>query len=343
MKLVIFSGAGLSMPSGIPGYERLKETPIYDAISQADDPTFLSLVKSTYEQYSDCQPNKAHNECKQLEKYCEILGIDYVHYTLNVDTLLEQAGADVEHLYGCMNDPESLVCRRHFPAESFINMQWDPGDILLVLGVSDSGAPLAFIENKVSEAGAVFKNYNIAPNPGLQTQTIMGNIVETFSAVDALSIVFSEFDIVDAGFAEFQVREFLIRDRRYETYFSPAKDTYTDLVEQQFIEKLVHHPLDQLVYEVKFDLSENRENETIFARPHNNFDLEALNALGIVLAASVKAHQKLSGGEIYTATAADIGLVRFYNRLAKKYANQLNYDQWCGEGNEGLFYAFKKR
>lgn len=343
MKLVIFSGAGLSMPSGIPGYEQLKEMPIYEAISQADDSTFLSLVRSLDDQYSDFQPNKAHKECKLLEKYCGVLGIRYAHYTLNVDTLLEQAGTGAEHLYGSVNDPQSLLNRRYFPAESFIDIHWEPGDVLFVLGMSDNGAPLAYIENQVLEAGAVFKNYNIVPNLGLQNPTVVGDVVDTFSAVDALSVVFREFYIVDAGFAEFQVREFLIRDRRYEIYFSPAKYTYTDSVEQQSIEQLVNHPLDQSVYEVKFDLSENRENETYYARPHNYFDLEALNALGIVLAASVQAHQKLSCSEVYTATAADEGLVRFYNRLAKKYADQLNYMQWCGEGNEGLFYAFKKR
>lgn len=100
MKVVILSGAGLSVPSGLPTYEDIKGTVEYKSFQTADESELLEIIESVNQKYKAFSPNSAHFECKYLETYCESIGVEFQHYTLNIDDLIEKSGGSATHIHG---------------------------------------------------------------------------------------------------------------------------------------------------------------------------------------------------------------------------------------------------
>lgn len=104
MKIVVFSGAGMSAESGISTFrdtgglwEHYKIEEVATPAAWNANPT---LVQNFYnlrrKQIIEAQPNEAHLYCKELEKIGEVTII-----TQNIDDLHERAGSlNVLHLHG---------------------------------------------------------------------------------------------------------------------------------------------------------------------------------------------------------------------------------------------------
>lgn len=103
-KIVVFSGAGLSVESGIPTFRgsgglweghRIEDvaTPLGWMHNQQ---LVLDFYAQRFVQMQECQPNAAHFAIAQLATNFDVICI-----TQNIDTLLEKAGVkDVWHIHG---------------------------------------------------------------------------------------------------------------------------------------------------------------------------------------------------------------------------------------------------
>jgi len=114
-KIVIFSGAGLSAESGIATFrdsdglwENHTIEDVATPLGWMKNPTLvLDFYAQRFWQMQQCQPNAAHRAIAQLAKRFDVVCI-----TQNIDTLLEQAGAqDVWHLHGRIDRQK---CEWHF-------------------------------------------------------------------------------------------------------------------------------------------------------------------------------------------------------------------------------------
>jgi len=342
MKVVILSGAGLSVPSGLPTYEDIKETTEYKAFQTAEKCELLGIIESISQNYKKFTPNSAHFECKYLETYCESIGVDFQHYTLNIDDLIEQSGGSAVHIHGSIAEPDSILNFKDVPSADLCEMKWEPNDILIVLGVSNNGFPLAAIEANVLSFGARFLNYNIVSNQETSTDTILGDVSETFKFLDHKNLPLVEFIEVDLGFIVSQL-ECNIMGSEYTVYLMPSTEGDFSDERLEDTESRIGMKLDEACYEIKFDLKSNLENETLFEPPEESITRQQLNLLGRVISALILSHSIDKQAKVYTASAADERLVVFYNLLAKRYVNELEYISWCGFGTEGVNYAFKKK
>lgn len=104
MKLLILTGAGISVPSGIPDYRSQNglwnnENVNHVATQEAylNNPKKVSLFfKNLYEQYKDAKPNEGHFAITKLQEKHDVKVI-----TQNVDDLHEKAGTqEIYHLHG---------------------------------------------------------------------------------------------------------------------------------------------------------------------------------------------------------------------------------------------------
>ncbi|MDD9180572.1 MULTISPECIES: SIR2 family NAD-dependent protein deacylase [Aliivibrio] len=344
MKLVVLSGAGLSSPSGMPIYDEIKLDSDYLLLhsAQAED-IVIGAISSLKSRFLHIKPNSVHRELVKLHHYCQAHGVEMTHYTLNVDDLIEQVGGTVHHLHGNIKDPKSIFDHKDVASLDLNSITWASGDLMVVLGVSNNGYPLSYLESEVLACGGSFLNFNIVNNDDLLSQTTVGDLSDTFSVLELSQNLHSEFNIIDLGDYEIDIKTFSINERTYEVYFTPTQFVVTSEEEQKELEELVGQKLDHTAYEIKFDLQSNRESESPFEQPDNNFTLRELNLLGMIIASTIKAHSSLRQVTLYTASAAEDNLVLFYNRLANVYASRLQYDHWCGFGLEGVNYAFKKQ
>ncbi|ENM5907568.1 hypothetical protein LPR20_003762 [Vibrio mimicus] len=342
MKVIILSGAGLSVPSGLPAYEDIKDTPKYKAFQNAEPSEVLAIVEKICRDYSQYSPNQAHYECMYLETYCQSLGVEFHHYTLNIDDLIEKTGGNAIHLHGCVNEPDSIVKCKDVPCVDLFNIEWNADDIFIVLGVSNNGFPLAAIETNVLEAGGKFINYNLTKNNETVTLTTIGDVSNTFKFLDHRNLPPIELTEVDVGFIVDQI-ECNIMGNEYTVYLTPS--TQGDFSDNRLAEteSRIGMKLDDNCFEIKFDLKSNIDNQTLFEQPATAITRRQLNLLGRVIAALVFSHSRSKSVIVYTASAVDERLVSFYNLLARKYAVQLEFDSWCSFGTEGIHYAFKKK
>ena len=342
MKVVILSGAGLSVPSGLPLYENIKETPEYKQFQVADESELLKLIETIGYSYATFMPNQAHLECKYLETYCDSISVEFKHYTLNIDDLIEKSGGSAIHIHGSIAEPNSIVSFKDIPSIDLFELKWEQNDILIVLGVSNTGFPLAAIEDNVLASGARFLNYNVMPNNETSTDTVLGDVVDTFRALDHNNLPQVEFIEVDLGYTVSQLECNIMGDE-YIVYILPSTESDFSAERLKETESLIGMVLDENCYEIKFDLKSNIENETPFERPKEPATRKQLNLLGRVISGLILSHSIDNDATVYTASAADKRLVSFYNLLAKRYVDRLEYDPWCGFGNDGVDYAFKKK
>lgn len=124
MKILIFSGAGLSQPSGISTFrdsDGLWENHKIEEVCNIR--TFEDNYQKVHKFYNqrrkdlkDKLPNKMHEFIATLEKDFEVL-----NYTQNVDDLLEKAGCkDVKHIHGFLGEDECFKCGKVWKNESDI-------------------------------------------------------------------------------------------------------------------------------------------------------------------------------------------------------------------------------
>lgn len=342
MKVVILSGAGLSVPSGLPAYEDIKETAEYKAFQTAKECELLEIIESIRYKYKAFTPNSAHSECKYLETYCESIGVEFQHYTLNIDDLIEKSGGSAIHIHGSIAEPSSIVSFKDVPSKDLCGLEWELSDILIVLGVSNTGFPLAAIEANVLSAGARFLNYNIVSNHETVTDTVLGDVSETFKFLDHKNLPQVEFIEVDLSFVVSQL-ECNIMGNEYIVYLMPSTESDFSVERLEDTESRIGMKLDENCYEIKFDLKSNIENKTFFEPPEETSTRQQLNLLGRVISGLILSHSRDHKVVAYTASAADERLVLFYDLLAKRYVDQLEYTSWCSFGTEGVNYAFKKK
>lgn len=108
MKIVVFSGAGLSKESGIPTFRdcvdglweqfKIEEVATPEGWD-ADKKKVLDFYAARFKNVADCEPNAAHQAIAKLEQQHEVHNI-----TQNIDDLLERAGCtNVWHMHGQIN------------------------------------------------------------------------------------------------------------------------------------------------------------------------------------------------------------------------------------------------
>lgn len=342
MKLVIFSGAGLSQPSGLPVYDTVRDDPLYKHFMSSDEDVAKHAIDEVCKKLSNFEPNVVHKECAKLRRFCDAVDIEFSHYTLNIDNLMERCGEEVVHLHGCIGNADSLYAFRQYPAINMDELNWDTGDILVVIGVSDNGYPLPYLESLVISNGGSVYYFNLAERSDLVGQQVIGDVTQTFTAMFVSQLVPIKFDPVDYGAYIVHVSYFKLGNRLYEIYFTPTLSFYTSSDEVALIKEVTNLDLNSYSFEVKFDLSINRVCSLgSFSRPPDNFSLQELNLLALVVARIIFAHSETFDGDLYTASAAYAKLVKFYTKLATGYAAELNYECWCAFGPEGANYVFK--
>jgi NAD-dependent deacetylase len=105
--IVVFSGAGLSQESGIPTFrdsnglwENHKVEDVASPEGWERDPQLvLNFYNERFNQMKSVEPNNAHKALARLEEKFRV-----VHFTQNVDDLLERAGCkEVNHFHGLIS------------------------------------------------------------------------------------------------------------------------------------------------------------------------------------------------------------------------------------------------
>ncbi|MGM7447803.1 hypothetical protein ACP7H9_04750 [Idiomarina sp. ST20R2A10] len=352
MRIVLISGAGLSSTSGAPTYNDILGHPLYTAFTKADNESALNLAQQIAEEFDAFQPNRVHRECALIEEVCQHLGIPFTHYTLNIDTLIERANGSSTHIYGSAQLPAALVEYRFMPQVDLTAYDWQPGDIVVFLGVSEQGLPLAHIESVIDTAGGVVFHYNLEHRSSLVGSQVVGDLLDTFYCAEVLRHIplpISIADNVDGLGTNIEFAEFTVGGNHYEIFFTPS-DLMT--VDDDMLAE-GRHALDvqdsTRLFEVKFDLSKNLEQRTYFERPPNNLGLKEMNILGQILLAYISSHYACSETQpsMYLAEAQYPKLNGFYKKLANSNGVQLRWSHTLIDNpynsNSGDFYAFKPK
>ncbi|MGX6979665.1 NAD-dependent protein deacylase [Vagococcus elongatus] len=123
-QLVFMTGAGVSVPSGIPDYRSLDG--VYSGIDQPEyllshtcldkEPDkFYQFTKLLY--HPQAQPNVIHRKMAELEKVKK----DCTVITQNIDQLHDKAGSqNVLHFHGSLYDVYCRNCRQEVSAEDYL-------------------------------------------------------------------------------------------------------------------------------------------------------------------------------------------------------------------------------
>lgn len=135
-KLVIFSGAGLDVESGISAFRGSKDNlwEEYDVMDVAsiqgwrkDRQLVLNFYNERRKHLSTVVPNSAHIDLVELEKEYEVF-----HITQNVSDLLERAGcSNILHLHG------ELTKMRSWDSSTIYD--WDPDFEIKTDSLDDNG------------------------------------------------------------------------------------------------------------------------------------------------------------------------------------------------------------
>ncbi len=108
MKILAFSGAGISAESGIPTFRtdnglwenhRVEDVCTPEAFER--NPQLVwNFYRERYISYCKAQPNAGHYAIAYLENFCRDKGIEFLNVTQNVDELFTRAGASAVQLHG---------------------------------------------------------------------------------------------------------------------------------------------------------------------------------------------------------------------------------------------------
>jgi NAD-dependent protein deacetylase/lipoamidase len=122
---VVFTGAGISTPSGIPDF-RSKVTGLWERddpmevaslwIFQSHPEKFYNWLRPLLESIWKAQPNPAHTALAQMEA----AGLIKAVITQNIDNLHQQAGSrHIYELHGSLRTVSCSACRETYPSEQF--------------------------------------------------------------------------------------------------------------------------------------------------------------------------------------------------------------------------------
>ncbi len=114
--VVVLTGAGISVPSGIPDF-RTPGTGIWEKVNpmevahidsfQRDPALFWSFYRERLQALSDIQPNRAHEVLVEMERDGQIRAV----VTQNIDTLHERAGQqEVIEVHGSIRTSSCSAC-----------------------------------------------------------------------------------------------------------------------------------------------------------------------------------------------------------------------------------------
>lgn len=122
---VVFTGAGISTPSGIPDFRSANtglwtksdpmEVASYSAFRYHPD-KFFNWLKPLAEHILNASPNSAHEGLAQLEQAGYVKAV----ITQNIDGLHQKAGSkQVVEVHGSMNHLRCMICQSIYPAEAY--------------------------------------------------------------------------------------------------------------------------------------------------------------------------------------------------------------------------------
>jgi hypothetical protein len=350
MRIVLISGAGLSSTSGAPTYNEISRHPLYTAFTTSDNDEVAIVAQQIAEEFDELRPSRVHRECVLIEDVCIHLDISFIHYTLNVDTLIEQANGSATHIYGSLKNPSSLVDYRFTPQVDLTEMNWQPDDIVLFLGVSEQGLPLAHIETCIDATGGTVFHYNLEYRNDLGCNQIVGDLLNTFSCAEILShlpLPISIAENADYNGTDVEFAEFSVSGKQYTIFFTPH-DLMTVNGDMLLASSQALGVEDHTrSFEVKFDLSKNLDQHTYFDRPPNNLGFKEVSLLGQILLAYISSHYACSEikPSMYVAEAQYPKLNAFYKRLANYKGVTLRWTYRLidnpHDSDSGDFYAFK--
>ncbi len=136
---VIFTGAGISTPSGIPDFRSARtglwenDNPMEVASVTSFNNTpekFFHWLKPLAEKIAQAKPNPAHQAIARLEEAGFIKAV----ITQNIDHLHQDAGSKhVLELHGSMQTCTCLVCRKKYQSSQFITRLIQNNEIPLCL------------------------------------------------------------------------------------------------------------------------------------------------------------------------------------------------------------------
>lgn len=97
-------------------------------------------------------------------------------------------------------------------------------------------------------------------------------------------------------------------------------------------------------YDIKFDRVENFESDNYYCPPSDDFSkmgVGKMRKLGTSICQLIEFHATIKNTKTYFASAENIGLKKFYDRLVKVHASRLKYNVINNLGEEELDYAIK--
>lgn len=151
-----------------------------------------------------------------------------------------------------------------------------------------------------------------------------------------------EFEEFPFGDIESQRIDFSVDDHDFFMIFTPVLSDDVEYTKER--ESIVGFTIPSRSYDVKFDRVENFDSGEFYAPPSQTYSFmgpSKMKRLGSGVCQLIDFHCSMTGAEVYFASAENYGLKQFYDRLANKYAGELNYEVTTGLGDEGLDYAIK--
>jgi NAD-dependent deacetylase len=114
VKIVVFTGAGISAPSGISTFrdvDGLWENHKIDDVAnyltwRQNFQTIHDFYNQRRQDIKTKNPNPAHFVIKEIQETFD----DVIVYTQNIDDLFEKADVDVIHLHGFINQMKCVAC-----------------------------------------------------------------------------------------------------------------------------------------------------------------------------------------------------------------------------------------
>ncbi|MEO1289795.1 MAG: NAD-dependent deacylase [Chloroflexota bacterium] len=134
-KIVAFTGAGISTPSGIPDF-RSEDSGLWENVDphlvasifgfRKNPKAFYDWVRPLTQQTRDAQPNPAHDALVALEAQGKLKAI----ITQNIDMLHTKAGSQtVFELHGHMRTATCIQCFREYDGEPIIQQVLDNEEV----------------------------------------------------------------------------------------------------------------------------------------------------------------------------------------------------------------------
>ena len=154
-------------------------------------------------------------------------------------------------------------------------------------------------------------------------------------------------DIQISSFDEFKVGEiisqridFSIKENRFLMLFTPVKD-FSDAETLASRSREIGFTIPDACYEIKFDRLENFESENFYEIPSHKLSLSEIRHLGKKLVHLLEFHCQETSAEAYLAVAERPKLRSFYDRLAKNYADTLQFEVLKDLEPGGFGYAIR--